>query len=72
MLLRERFDQNAKLPDMRKAAQLLKEGEEELFLKQHPIPKKCKKTWEAFINVLIIINSIKNSLQLFSDDLRLH
>ncbi|XP_023952942.2 NADH dehydrogenase [ubiquinone] 1 beta subcomplex subunit 9 [Bicyclus anynana] len=40
VLLRERFDKNAKMTDMIKAAQLLKEGEEELFLKQHPIPKK--------------------------------
>lgn len=27
---------------MRKAVALLKAGEEELFLQQHPLPKKCK------------------------------
>lgn len=55
VLLRDRFDQNAKLPDMRKAAQLLKEGEEELFLKQHPIPKKCKNL-RSFYWCFIIID----------------
>ncbi|XP_048001069.1 NADH dehydrogenase [ubiquinone] 1 beta subcomplex subunit 9 [Leguminivora glycinivorella] len=40
VLLRDRFNKNAKIQDMRKAVQLLKEGEEELFLQQHPIPKK--------------------------------
>ncbi|XP_011553236.3 NADH dehydrogenase [ubiquinone] 1 beta subcomplex subunit 9 [Plutella xylostella] len=40
VLMRERFDQNAKIRDMRKATELLKAGEEELFLIQHPIPKK--------------------------------
>jgi hypothetical protein len=42
VLLRARFDENAKITDMSKAAELLKQGEEELFLTQHPIPKKCK------------------------------
>ncbi|XP_045455681.1 NADH dehydrogenase [ubiquinone] 1 beta subcomplex subunit 9 [Melitaea cinxia] len=40
VLMRDRFDKNAKITDMRVAVQLLKEGEEELFLKQHPMPKK--------------------------------
>lgn len=26
---------------MRKAVEMLKAGEEELFLTQHPVPKKC-------------------------------
>ncbi|XP_028040495.1 NADH dehydrogenase [ubiquinone] 1 beta subcomplex subunit 9 [Bombyx mandarina] len=39
VLLRERFDKHAKETNMIKANELLKEGEEELFLKQHPIPK---------------------------------
>ncbi|KAG6465300.1 hypothetical protein O3G_MSEX015065 [Manduca sexta] len=39
VLLRERFDKHVKEPDMRKAVELLKAGEEELFLNQHPIPK---------------------------------
>lgn len=42
VLLRARFDEHAKEPDMRRAVQLLKEGEEELFSKQHPIPRACK------------------------------
>ncbi|KAM3956722.1 LOW QUALITY PROTEIN: NADH dehydrogenase [ubiquinone] 1 beta subcomplex subunit 9-like, partial [Aphomia sociella] len=40
VLLRARFDKNAKETDLSKAATLLKQGEEELFLQQHPIPKK--------------------------------
>ncbi|KAJ2940843.1 hypothetical protein O0L34_g10104 [Tuta absoluta] len=40
VLLRERFDKNATEKDMRKANQLLKDGEQELFLQQHPIPRK--------------------------------
>ncbi|XP_053618218.1 NADH dehydrogenase [ubiquinone] 1 beta subcomplex subunit 9 [Plodia interpunctella] len=40
VLMRARFDKNAKIHDMSKAAELLKEGEEELFLNQHPIPRK--------------------------------
>ncbi|KAL4716413.1 hypothetical protein ACJJTC_015841 [Scirpophaga incertulas] len=40
VLLRARFDQNAKECDLRKATELLKAGEEELFQIQHPIPKK--------------------------------
>lgn len=42
VLLRERFDKNAKVVDMRKAAELLKDGEQELFLVQHPIPRACE------------------------------
>ncbi|XP_013191750.1 NADH dehydrogenase [ubiquinone] 1 beta subcomplex subunit 9 [Amyelois transitella] len=40
VLMRERFDKNAKLQDMSLAAKLLREGEQELFLIQHPIPRK--------------------------------
>ncbi|XP_075985283.1 NADH dehydrogenase (ubiquinone) B22 subunit [Anticarsia gemmatalis] len=40
VLLRERFNQNAKETDMRKATQMLKDGEEELFMQLHPIPRK--------------------------------
>ncbi|RVE51669.1 hypothetical protein evm_003641 [Chilo suppressalis] len=40
VLMRERFDKNAQVKDMRVATQLLKQGEEELFLQQHPIPRK--------------------------------
>uniref|UniRef100_A0A2A4JFX2 NADH dehydrogenase [ubiquinone] 1 beta subcomplex subunit 9 n=1 Tax=Heliothis virescens TaxID=7102 RepID=A0A2A4JFX2_HELVI len=39
VLLRDRFDKNAKITDMRKAVELLKEGEQELFSLQHPIPR---------------------------------
>lgn len=44
VLLRDRFDQNKDVVDMRKARQLLEEGEQELFLKQHPQPMICKST----------------------------
>ncbi|XP_072948129.1 NADH dehydrogenase [ubiquinone] 1 beta subcomplex subunit 9 [Epargyreus clarus] len=40
VLLRDRFDQNAKVTDMRKAAELLHQGEEELYSQLHPMPKK--------------------------------
>ncbi|XP_026499408.1 NADH dehydrogenase [ubiquinone] 1 beta subcomplex subunit 9 [Vanessa tameamea] len=40
VLMRERFDKNANIKDMRTAVELLKAGEEELFLNQHPIPRK--------------------------------
>lgn len=57
--MRDRFDKNAKITDMRVAVQLLKDGEEELFLKQHPMPKKCKKMNIIFIKLIYII-SLKN------------
>lgn len=38
MLLRERFDNNADIKDMRIARKLLADGEQELFDKQHPQP----------------------------------
>ena len=41
-MLRARFDDLAKEKDMRKALQMLKDGEEELFQNQHPIPFQCK------------------------------
>uniref|UniRef100_A0A646QCU7 NADH dehydrogenase [ubiquinone] 1 beta subcomplex subunit 9 n=1 Tax=Hemiscolopendra marginata TaxID=943146 RepID=A0A646QCU7_9MYRI len=40
VLMRQRFDEGAKEIDMRKAKQLLKDGEEELFHKAHPQPVK--------------------------------
>lgn len=42
VLLRDRFDQNKDIVDMRQAKKLLGEGEEELFLKQHPQPLVCE------------------------------
>ncbi|KAI4483337.1 hypothetical protein M0802_013488 [Mischocyttarus mexicanus] len=36
--LRDRFDKNARIADLRYAKHLLLEGEEELFRKQHPQP----------------------------------
>ncbi|XP_031624853.1 NADH dehydrogenase [ubiquinone] 1 beta subcomplex subunit 9 [Contarinia nasturtii] len=38
ILLRERFDQNKEIKDLRIARELLKSGEQELFEKQHPQP----------------------------------
>ncbi|XP_015173659.1 PREDICTED: NADH dehydrogenase [ubiquinone] 1 beta subcomplex subunit 9 [Polistes dominula] len=36
--LRQRFDKNARIADLRLAKHLLHEGEEELFYKEHPQP----------------------------------
>lgn len=41
ILLRERFEQNKNIQDMRIARKLLTEGERELFEKQHPQPISC-------------------------------
>ncbi|XP_020278407.1 NADH dehydrogenase [ubiquinone] 1 beta subcomplex subunit 9 [Pseudomyrmex gracilis] len=40
VLLRERFDKNKDIKDLRYAKYLLEEGEKEVFLKQHPIPSR--------------------------------
>ncbi|KAB0804645.1 hypothetical protein PPYR_01615 [Photinus pyralis] len=40
VLMRERFNENKDVKDMRVASNLLKAGEEELFLKQHWAPRK--------------------------------
>lgn len=42
MLLRQRFEENRDIKDMRVAKQLLEDGEQELFKKQHYQPKKCE------------------------------
>ncbi|KAJ8970892.1 hypothetical protein NQ314_000979 [Rhamnusium bicolor] len=41
VLMRQRFDQNRDIKDMRIAKDLLIKGEEELFENQHWNPKKC-------------------------------
>ncbi|GAV05240.1 hypothetical protein RvY_15403 [Ramazzottius varieornatus] len=38
VMMRHRFDQNKDIKDMRIAVKLLRDGEEELFMNQHPIP----------------------------------
>lgn len=38
--MRDRFDKNRNMKDIRDINQLLEEGEKELFLKQHPQPRK--------------------------------
>ncbi|XP_049880227.1 NADH dehydrogenase [ubiquinone] 1 beta subcomplex subunit 9 [Pectinophora gossypiella] len=40
VLARQRFEDMLNEKDLRKATKLLKAGEEELFLTQHPIPRK--------------------------------
>lgn len=40
--MRDRFDQNKDIKDMRIARKLLFDGEAELFDKQHPQPIGCK------------------------------
>jgi len=52
VLLRQRFEENRDVKDMRVAKQLLEDGEQELFKKQHYQPKKCeysdKKVYRVF------------------------
>jgi NADH dehydrogenase (ubiquinone) 1 beta subcomplex subunit 9 len=42
VLLRQRFEENRDIKDVRIAEQLLESGEQELFKKQHYQPKKCE------------------------------
>lgn len=42
VLMRQRFDENKDIQDLRVAKELLAKGEEELFLNQHWHPRKCK------------------------------
>lgn len=42
VLLREKFDKIMNENDKRKAVEMFKQAEQELFLTLHPIPKKCK------------------------------
>lgn len=42
ILMRDRFDSNKNIVDMRVARELLQSGERELFEKQHPQPLICK------------------------------
>lgn len=44
--MRHRFEENRKVTDMAKAAQLLAAGEQELFNTQHYQPIKRKLCWE--------------------------
>lgn len=39
-MLRDRFDKNRNVVDYRDATKAIEEGERELFLKQHPQPRK--------------------------------
>lgn len=41
VLMRQRFEENRDIKDMRIARQLLENGEEEVFQKRHYQPKKC-------------------------------
>jgi hypothetical protein len=62
VLLRQRFEENRNVRDMRVAKQLLEEGEQELFKKQHYQPKKCeyndKKVYKVFFLVLLFGNHL--------------
>lgn len=40
--MRQRFEENRNIQDMRVAKELINKAEEELFLKQHWHPRKCK------------------------------
>lgn len=39
--MRDRFDQNKEVKDMRVARQLVEDGEKELFMNAHPQPLQC-------------------------------
>lgn len=58
VLLRARFDENKDEFDMVKAKQLLADGEEELFLKRHPQPFKCKHHYYTIHRLHYILYSI--------------
>jgi hypothetical protein len=55
--MRQRFEENRNIKDMRVAKQLLEDGEQELFNKQHYQPKKCeysdKKVYKVFFSYVI-------------------
>jgi NADH dehydrogenase (ubiquinone) 1 beta subcomplex subunit 9 len=54
VLLRQRFEENRDIKDMRTAKQLLEKGELELFEKQHYQPKKCEyKEYKIFLYDII-------------------
>lgn len=40
VLMRDRFDKNRNIKDFREIEDVITAGEEELFLKQHPQPRK--------------------------------
>lgn len=40
VLMRDRFDQNRNIKDFREVMKVMEAGENELFMKQHPQPKK--------------------------------
>ncbi|GLV36456.1 NADH dehydrogenase (ubiquinone) B22 subunit [Carabus blaptoides fortunei] len=44
VLMRQRFDENRNIKDMRVAKELIAQGEEEVFLKQHWQPRKFAKS----------------------------
>lgn len=48
--MRNRFDQNKDIKDMRVANELLVDGERELFLNQHYQPKKCEFCFGSWIS----------------------
>lgn len=60
VLMRQRFDQNKDVKDMRIAKDLLLKGEEELFQKQHWLPRKCKNCYYQFVinNCKILIRKM--------------
>lgn len=55
MLLRQRFEENRNIKDMRAAKQLLEDGEQELFEKQHYQPKKCEYNDKKVYRVLFLM-----------------
>ena len=48
ILLRQRFEANRGIKDLRVAKLLLEQGEQELWLGQHPKPVKCKYLFVSF------------------------
>lgn len=60
VLMRERFDKNKEIKDMRIAHKLVEAGEHELFMKQHPQPIICKccsttSTRNSIISIHIVV-----------------
>lgn len=52
VIMRARFDENKDIQDLRVAKELIAKAEEELFLKQHWHPRKCR--WSIVVRFGIV------------------
>jgi hypothetical protein len=61
--MRQRFEENRDLKDMRKVKEMLALGEEELFLSQHYQPLKCTDYERNYLVVNPIYSEHKSSVK---------